>query len=74
MPTGKELPALVGFRHQFVAALNVGGCNAGACRGIPSGRGGLRLSLRGYDPAAKHVALTRDALGHRTDPPTPTPV
>ena len=31
----------VSFRHEFIAALNVAGCNAGACHGIPSGRGGF---------------------------------
>ena len=33
-------------------ALNVGGCNAGACHGTPSGKNGFKLSLRGFDPAA----------------------
>lgn len=60
-------PQPVGFRHDFIAALNVGGCNAGACHGIPSGRGGFRLSLRGFDPAADYQALTHDALGRRTN-------
>ena len=57
----------VGFRRQFVAALNVAGCNAGACHGTPSGKNGFRLSLRGFDPAADYLQLTRDALGRRTD-------
>jgi hypothetical protein len=57
----------VGFRRDFIAALNVAGCNQGACHGVPSGRGGFRLSLRGYDPAADYLELTRDAFGRRTD-------
>jgi hypothetical protein len=57
----------VSFRHEFVAALNVGGCNQGACHGTPSGKNGFRLSLRGYDPAADYLQLTRDVLGRRTD-------
>jgi hypothetical protein len=57
----------VSFRRQFIAALNVGGCNQGACHGVPSGRGGFRLSLRGYDPAADYVEMTRGVLGRRTD-------
>jgi hypothetical protein len=56
----------VSFRHQVIAALNVGGCNAGACHGTPSGKNGFRLSLRGYDPAADYLQLTRDVLGRRT--------
>ena len=55
------------FRQELVASLNVGGCSQGACHGLPSGRGGFRLSLRGYDPAADYLELTRDVLGRRTD-------
>ncbi len=57
----------VSFRHELVAALNVAGCNAGACHGIPSGRGGFKLSLRGYDPAADYLELTHSASGRRTN-------
>jgi hypothetical protein len=60
-------PQPISFRRQMIAALNVGGCNAGACHGTPSGKNGFRLSLRGYDPAADYVQLTRDVLGRRTD-------
>jgi hypothetical protein len=60
-------PQLISFRHQMIAALNVGGCNMGACHGTPSGKNGFRLSLRGYDPAADYLQLTRDVLGRRTD-------
>jgi hypothetical protein len=61
----------VGFRHELIAALNVGGCNAGACHGIPSGRGGFRLSLRGYNPPADYQELTREVFGRRIDRLTP---
>jgi hypothetical protein len=60
-------PQPVSFRHELIASLNVGGCNAGACHGTPSGKNGFRLSLRGYDPAADFLQLTRDVLGRRTD-------
>ncbi len=60
-------PQPISFRHQMIAALNVGGCNMGACHGTPSGKNGFRLSLRGYDPAADYLQLTRDVLGRRTD-------
>lgn len=62
-----EKPQPVSFRHQLIAALNVGGCNQGACHGTPSGKGGFRLSLRGFDPAADYLQLTRDVMGRRTD-------
>lgn len=57
----------VSFRHQVIASLNVGGCNAGACHGTPSGKNGFKLTLRGYDPAADYKELTRDVLGRRSD-------
>jgi hypothetical protein len=67
-----DKPRPVSFRHDLVASLNVGGCNAGACHGTPSGKNGFRLSLRGYDPAADYLQLTRDVLGRRTDRLTPS--
>lgn len=60
-------PQPISFRNQLIASLNVGGCNAGACHGTPSGKNGFRLSLRGYDPEADYLQLTRDVLGRRTD-------
>jgi hypothetical protein len=57
----------VDFRTEVVAALGRGGCNQGACHGSPQGKGGFRLSLRGFDPDLDYVTLTREALGRRTD-------
>lgn len=65
--TDLDRPHATSFRNEVIAALNVGGCNAGACHGTPSGKNGFKLSLRGFDPAADYVQLTRDALGRRTD-------
>jgi hypothetical protein len=65
--TGVDVPDPVSFRHDVVAALNVGGCNAGACHGTPSGKNGFKLSLRGFDPAADYIQLTREQFGRRTD-------
>jgi len=39
----------------------------GACHGTPNGKNGFRLSLRGSDPAADYLALTREQFGRRTD-------
>ena len=63
--TDFDKPQPVSFRHEFIAALNVAGCNAGACHGIPSGRGGFKLSLRGYDPAADFIELSNSAQSRR---------
>ncbi len=43
------------------------GCNSGSCHGALAGKGGLRLSLRGYNPAADHHAIVQDLLGRRSD-------
>src|SRR5262249_35410281 len=43
------------------------GCNSGACHGALAGKGGLKLSLRGYAPLTDHFVLTRQAQGRRID-------
>ena len=63
-----DAPKPVSFRNDVIAALNVGGCNMGACHGTPSGKNGFKLSLRGFDPAADYLQLTRDQFGRRADP------
>jgi hypothetical protein len=55
------------FRNHVLPLLTRAGCNAGACHGALAGKGGLKLSLRGFDPAADHFVLTRQALGRRVD-------
>ncbi|QJW94021.1 DUF1549 and DUF1553 domain-containing protein [Frigoriglobus tundricola] len=65
--TGMDKPSPVSFRRDLIAAMNVGGCNAGACHGTPSGKNGFKLSLRGFDPAADFLQLTREQFGRRTD-------
>lgn len=60
-------PIPTSFRHEVVAAMNVGGCNMGACHGTPSGKNGFKLSLRGFDPAADYLQLSRDQFGRRAD-------
>jgi hypothetical protein len=66
--TARALPAeTVSFRNDVMAVLSKAGCNAGACHGNQNGKGGLKLSLRGEDPAWDYNALTRDGLGRRTD-------
>jgi len=68
---GMDKPAPVSFRRDVIAAMNVGGCNMGACHGTPSGKNGFKLSLRGFDPAADFLQLTRDQFGRRTDKHSP---
>lgn len=66
-----DQPKRVSFRQDVIAGLNVGGCNAGACHGTPSGKNGFRLSLRGFDPPQDYNQLTRDVWGRRTDKQDP---
>jgi hypothetical protein len=61
----------VAFRNDVMAVLSKAGCNAGACHGNASGKGGFKLSLRGEDPEQDYVALTRDAFGRRVNPNDP---
>jgi hypothetical protein len=51
--------------------LGKAGCNSGACHGHNAGKGGFRLSLRGYQPWLDLESLTRDQLGRRVDLMTP---
>jgi hypothetical protein len=55
------------FEQQVLPVLTRAGCNSGACHGALAGKGGMKLSLRGYDPDADHFVLTRQAFGRRTD-------
>jgi len=55
------------FRHEVIPVLTRNGCNSGACHGALAGKGGLKLSLRGYDPETDHFVLTRQNLGRRVD-------
>lgn len=59
------------FTRDVVPALTKSGCNAGACHGSFQGRGGLRLSLLGFDPEADYQALVKDARGRRIFPAAP---
>ncbi|MEM9659586.1 MAG: DUF1549 domain-containing protein, partial [Planctomycetota bacterium] len=43
------------------------GCNSGACHGALAGKGGFKLSLRGYDPLSDYFAITRQARGRRIE-------
>jgi hypothetical protein len=59
------------FRNHVTPVLTRAGCNSGACHGALAGKGGLKLSLRGYDLAADHFVLTRQAGGRRVDREAP---
>jgi len=57
----------VSFKTDTLAALNKSGCNMGACHGSPSGKGGFRLSLRGFDPPLDILTLRSEFFGRRAN-------
>lgn len=64
-PAAIETPS---FRNDVMAIISKAGCNAGACHGNANGKAGLKLSLRGEDPAWDYRMLTRDQFGRRINP------
>ncbi len=63
-----EKPAPVSFRNDAIPAFSQASCNMGACHGTPTGKGGFKLSLRGYLPDQDYLALSREAGGRRINP------
>jgi len=68
---GFDRPAAWSFRNDVEAILARRGCSMGACHGALAGKGGFRLSLRGYDPRADYLSIAREALGRRLEPADP---
>ena len=62
-----EAPAPVSFKNETQMALTKAGCNAGACHGSPSGKGGFRLSLRAYDPELDIMTARSEFFGRRAN-------
>jgi Protein of unknown function (DUF1553)/Protein of unknown function (DUF1549) len=65
--TGARGESVPSFRNDVIPVLTRVGCNSGACHGALAGKGGFKLSLRGYDPATDHFVITRQAGGRRID-------
>ncbi len=66
-----EQPHSWSFRNHVQPVLSKSGCNMGSCHGALAGKGGFKLSLRGYDPDADFRTLTRQARGRRIVPSDP---
>jgi hypothetical protein len=64
---GMEEPQVWEFRRHVLPVLSKVGCNSGACHGALAGKGGFKLSLRGYNPAGDYFAITREARGRRVE-------
>jgi len=67
--TSRDVPRT--FENDVVPVLTKAGCNMGACHGALNGKGGFRLSLLGFDPAADFASIAQENEGRRivvTDP------
>lgn len=60
------------FENHVQSILSRSGCNMGACHGALAGKGGFRLSLRGYDSTTDHFHITRQDRGRRIDLSNPS--
>jgi hypothetical protein len=65
--TKTKSPFTWSFGNHVIPVLTKLGCNSGACHGALAGKGGFKLSLRGFAPAEDHFVLTRQALGRRVN-------
>ncbi len=65
--TRAKEPFVPSFRNHVVPLMTRASCNSGACHGALAGKGGFKLSLRGYAPADDHFVITRQAQGRRVD-------
>ena len=64
---GADRDSVREFSRHVLPVLSKAGCNSGACHGALAGKGGFKLSLRGYNPVADHFAITRQARGRRIE-------
>ncbi len=66
-----ELNKPMDFIQDVNPVLSRVGCNSGTCHGAQAGKGGFKLSLRGYDPVYDVRALADDLAGRRINPSSP---
>jgi len=59
------------FVRDVMPVMSKMGCNQGTCHGSLNGKGGFKLSLRGYDALYDHRALTDDVSSRRINRAAP---
>lgn len=69
--TGMGRESVRSFRNEVEPVFARLGCSLGACHGALAGKGGFKLSLRGYDATSDHRTITRGARGRRIEPTEP---
>jgi len=62
---GVRRPVTYDFVQDVIPTLSRTGCNQGVCHGAAQGKGGFRLSLRGYAPEIDYASITRQLGGRR---------
>ncbi len=60
-----KLPVVYSFVRDVVPTFTRLGCSQGPCHGAAQGKGGFKLSLRGYAPEIDFVQITRQMGGRR---------
>ena len=55
----------VSLQNEVIPVLSRQGCSSGACHGSPKGKGGFRLSLRGFDLSIDELTLRGEFFGRR---------
>jgi ribosomal protein L10 len=64
-------PPKISFTDDVVPTLARLGCSSGTCHGAAQGKGGFRLSLRGYAPELDYASITKQLGGRRITPTEP---
>ena len=64
---GMGEPDVRSLRNDVLAVFAKLGCNSGSCHGALAGKGGFKLSLRGYGPLADYNAIAVQARGRRIE-------
>ncbi|MGZ0170631.1 MAG: DUF1553 domain-containing protein [Planctomycetales bacterium] len=62
---GKNHVPPVSLRNEVIPILSRQGCSSGACHGSPKGKGGFRLSLRGFDLSIDEKTLRGEFFARR---------
>lgn len=70
LPSGARVEK-ADFERHIMGVLGRAGCATGNCHGSFQGKGGLRLSLFGFEPERDYFALTRDSMARRINPVDP---
>ncbi|HEU4753870.1 MAG TPA: DUF1549 domain-containing protein, partial [Armatimonadota bacterium] len=65
--TGARKEQAPSFRYDILPIVSKSGCNQGSCHGNSEGKGGLKLSLKGEDPAGDYEVLVRHGGGRRVN-------